>query len=78
MSKLIDEKGKIFGKINVIDFFVILIVILLALGAVYKFTTMNKSVGNVGSVSTQMVTYNVKVEKVRPVSLENVKGGYPF
>ncbi len=75
MSRFVDEKGKIFGKINIIDFFVIIVVVLLIFGAVYKFTTMNKSVGSTGSASSQTVNYNVKVEKVRPVSLENVKEG---
>ena len=34
--KLIDEKGKLFGKINVIDFVIVIIVIGLLAGVGYK------------------------------------------
>jgi hypothetical protein len=35
--KLIDEKGKLFGLINIVDFLVLLAVLLVLGGAVYKF-----------------------------------------
>ena len=38
--KLIDEKGKLFGKVNAIDLCVLIIVIALAFGAYYKFVVM--------------------------------------
>ena len=37
MKKIIDEKGKIFGKINIIDFAVVAVVLVLVLSAVIKF-----------------------------------------
>ena len=35
--KLIDEKGKLFGKINIIDLIIIICVVLVAAALVYKF-----------------------------------------
>ena len=45
--KLIDNKGKLFGIINAIDFFVILLVIAIGLGTYYKFGVMDKTSTNV-------------------------------
>lgn len=36
---MIDQKGKLFGKVNVIDFFVVLLIVVLGVGVVYKVAT---------------------------------------
>lgn len=70
--KLIDEKGKLFGKVNAIDLCVLIIVIALAFGAYYKFVVMNKTSS---SASTQRIEYKVEIERVRDVALNNLKLG---
>ncbi len=70
--KFLDKKGKLFGKINIIDFCVIIIIIVLAAGAVYKFKFMDKTSNN---TAMQPVTYTVKVEKVRSYALDNIEVG---
>ena len=37
--KILDRKGRLFGKINIVDLFVVLIVVLLACGLIYKKTS---------------------------------------
>lgn len=43
--KLIDEKGKLFGLINVVDLIVLLLVIVVAAGAYSRFTPETSSAG---------------------------------
>ena len=70
--KLIDEKGKLFGRINVIDLAVVLVVIVLAVGVYVQFGVKEST-----SVTSAMqpVTYEVAVEGVRPSALENLMEG---
>lgn len=42
--KVIDEKGKLFGKINLIDLIVLLAVVIAAVGVGYKFLKSNDSI----------------------------------
>ena len=72
--RLVDNKGKLFGKVNVIDFCVIVVVIALVLGAIYKFGMINNNAGS-GSASMQPITYKVKMEKAREYSFNNIKEG---
>ncbi|MEA5082670.1 MAG: DUF4330 domain-containing protein [Lachnospiraceae bacterium] len=69
--KLIDEKGKLFGKINVIDCCVLLLIIALGIGAYVKFGMEKTS----NSAAMQPISYSVKIEKVRKVALNNVQIG---
>ena len=59
--KLIDKKGKIFGLINAIDLCIIVVVVVLIAGAVYKFKFMDKTSN---TAAMQNVTYTVKIEKI--------------
>lgn len=70
--KLIDEKGKLFGKFNAIDICVIIIVIVLAFGAFYKFRVNDKT-----KISGAMlpITYTVEVKRIRDYVYNNVKEG---
>ena len=63
--KLIDKKGKLFGLINAIDLCIIVVVVVLIAGAVYKFKFMDKTSN---TAAMQNVTYTVKIEKIRKVS----------
>lgn len=72
--KIVDSKGKLFGKINAIDFCVVVVVIALVLGAVYKFGIVNKTSG-AGSSAMQPINYEVKIEKAREYSFGNVQEG---
>ncbi len=70
--KLIDEKGKLFGKINAIDFCVIVLVIALAAGAFYKFRVLDKTST---TAAMEPVSYTVEVKKIREYVFQNVKEG---
>lgn len=70
--KLIDEKGKLFGKFNAIDCCVILLVVVLGLGAVYKFHGLSKT--NTNAVM-EPITYTVEIKRVRDYIYQNVKEG---
>ena len=70
--KLIDNKGKLFGIINAIDFFVILLVIAIGLGTYYKFGVMDKTSTN---VAMEPISYTVEIKKVRDYIFNNVKVG---
>jgi hypothetical protein len=67
--KLIDEKGKVFGLINIIDLVILLVIVLVAAGAAYKYT--HKTVQ--GEVKT--VEFQVMVPCVRPELAKSVKVG---
>lgn len=70
--KLVDEKGKLFGLINVIDAAIAVIIVVIIAGAVYKFGFMDKT----STVTpTEPITYTVEVKKVRDFIFENVKVG---
>jgi len=70
--KLIDDKGKLFGVANVVDALIVLIVVVIAAGTVYKFKFMDKTSKG---AAMQPVTYTVKVEKIRNYVFGNVKEG---
>ncbi|MFZ5652585.1 MAG: DUF4330 domain-containing protein [Bacillota bacterium] len=67
--KIIDEKGKVLGLINIIDLIIILTVLLVAGGAYYKFTS--KSV----QVKPVTVEFQVLVPHVRPELVNAIKAG---
>lgn len=70
--RLVDEKGKLFGRINVIDFSIIVLVIVLGFGAYYKFHVLDKT-STVGSM--EPMSYTVEVKKIRNYVFQNVKEG---
>jgi len=69
--KLIDEKGKLFGLINIIDFLVLLAVLLVLGGAVYKF----KGPGRMESSDLKTVKVTVLAPALRPEMLTSIKVG---
>lgn len=69
---LMDSKGKLFGKISVVDAIVLVVIITLALGTFYKFGVLEKSSG---AASMSKISYTVKVKRVRPFILDCIKEG---
>lgn len=67
--RLIDEKGKVFGIINIIDLIILLLIVLVGAGAAYKFTHKTAQ----GEIKT--VEFEVMVPCVRPELAEAVKVG---
>lgn len=70
--KWIDEKGKLFGKFNAVDFVVLAIIIVLVFGAFYKFRVLDKT--NTKAAMTP-IQYTVEVKKIRDYVYQNVKQG---
>lgn len=68
--KIVDEKGKLFGLVNIIDLLVILAILLVIGGAYYKFKGQS---GGQGAAKTVRVT--VIAPGIRPEMLTNVKVG---
>lgn len=69
---IINKNGKIFGLINVIDFFVLLIVVVIAMGTYYKFVVLDKTSS---TVAMEPISYTVEVKRVRDFIFSNVKEG---
>ncbi|GBF35376.1 hypothetical protein DCCM_4499 [Desulfocucumis palustris] len=67
--KLIDEKGKVLGIINVIDLIILLVIVLVGAGAAYKYTHKEAQ----GEIKT--VEFQVMVPCVRPELAQAVKAG---
>jgi len=72
MGRFIDEKGRIGGKLSVIDLAILLIVIMIAVGAVIKFTvTPQTSV----MVEVVPVRYTLQLANVRDWATHNIREG---
>jgi len=73
MKKLIDERGRAFGVISVIDIVVICIVILLATGFYMRFFVLEKT--SAPAASTTSIIYKIKVEGVRAYTVDGLRLG---
>lgn len=51
--KLIDEKGKLFGKVNIVDLIVILIIVAVVCAVGYRLTSSRVNAGGGNPVSTE-------------------------
>ena len=71
--KLVDEKGKLFGKLNIIDLLVILL--LIAAVALIGWKVLNKD--GASNASRTILTYTVEVEGVDPEVYEGIKTYVP-
>ncbi|MFZ5648382.1 MAG: DUF4330 domain-containing protein [Bacillota bacterium] len=67
--RLVDEKGKVLGLINIIDLIILMVVLLVAGGAYYKFT--HKSV----QAKPVTVEFQVLIPHVRPELVDAIKAG---
>lgn len=72
IMKLIDEKGKLFGKINALDLTIVFIVILLCVGTYLKFFALNNT-----SVTQNMVPiqYDIKIQGSRQFLADALREG---
>ncbi len=69
---IIDNKGKLFGKINIVDIIVVLILIIAVCVTYFKF---NMSAHSDVSETNAYVEFDVKVEDVRDFSVNSLKEG---
>ena len=72
---MIDEKGRLFGKINIVDLLVILVILIGAAVVAVKFLGPG-STAAINPTKTH-VTYQVLVEGVQPEVYENVQKHIP-
>lgn len=64
----IDQKGRLFGKINVIDMLAVLVAVLIIAGVLYKFVfSENKGVGN-----DTLIQYTVSIADIRNFTVDAV------
>lgn len=70
-GKIVDEKGRLFGRINVID--LIVLVLIVAVAAVVALKFLGKDAGIPGDNSTTQIEYTVKVPLVQESVYETVK-----
>ena len=70
--KLIDNQGRIGGKLSVIDLGIILILIAVAIGAIWKF---NVSPVTGTHIETPPVRYTIEVVGVRDWAMHNIRVG---
>ncbi len=66
---LMDKKGKLFGKISIIDILIVLAVIVCAIGVYTRFVDQPEKVRS----QTQTFTYKVYVNEIREMSIEGLK-----
>jgi hypothetical protein len=86
VKKIIDEHGRVFGKISVIDFAVVLIVILIGAALYLKYDVLDVSdkTSQSGAITYTVTIYGVRdytVDAVKPGDLlydKNNRGGYPI
>ncbi len=73
---MIDSKGKLFGKINIIDLLIATVLIIAVCAAVFKFG-FSRYAGIDGMVPTPPINveYVMKVSKVRDFTAESIKKG---
>ena len=72
---MIDEKGRLFGKINIVDLIVILVIVIAAVVVGMKF--LGGSGNSVINPAKTHVTYQVLVEGVQPEVYENIQEHIP-
>lgn len=72
MKKIIDEHGRVFGKLSIIDFLVVLIVVVIGAALYVKFNVLE-----VTSVTgkTDVITYSVSIYGARDFTVSGIKVG---
>jgi len=72
MKRLIDEKGRLFGKISVIDLAVILLIIAVAVGAYIKFMVVPQTDVRIEAAPAQ---FTLEIQNVRDWAMHNIREG---
>ncbi len=65
------KNGKLFGKLNIFDFAVILLLLVLVFGVGYKFLVLNRE----EQKNTVQITYDLSIEAVRDVTVNAFRVG---
>ncbi|KNF09177.1 hypothetical protein CLPU_4c02230 [Gottschalkia purinilytica] len=68
---IIDKKGKLFGKVNILDLFIVLLIVVLGVGALYKV----KGVKQNTSLGTKELNVRLYVKEREKFSLDKIKVG---
>ena len=71
MTKIIDENGAIFGKLNLIDLFVLLILLLVIAGTIYKFNSHSTNING----GAKVIEYQIKIQDVKKSSAKFYTNG---
>ena len=72
-KKIMDERGRLFGVINIIDVIVILLAVVLVCSVYVKFSKNERTAA--GSSDLQGVTYQMEIKTVREGTANNLKAG---
>ena len=72
MKKIIDEHGRVFGKVSIIDFLVILIVVVIGAALYVKFNVLDATSV---TAKTDSIIYSISVNGVRSYSVDGFKIG---
>ena len=72
MKKIIDDKGRVFGLISIIDVIVLLVVVVLAIAAYTKFNVHDSPLTPANTVG---VTYTVRVSAIRLSATDMMRRG---
>jgi hypothetical protein len=75
MKKIIDDRGRLFGKISVIDLVVIAVIIVLAAAAYTKFNVIENTATTTKTVATR---YTVLVKNSRQTTADMLRPGDRF
>ena len=70
----INKEGKLFGRISIIDLFVVVAIIVAAFGVYTRFFVSNEKV----SVKSSTIEYQMRVKGVRSGTVEALKMGGPI
>ncbi|MCL2827944.1 MAG: DUF4330 domain-containing protein [Oscillospiraceae bacterium] len=71
MKNWIDEKGRLFGKVSIIDLGIIFLVVLIALGAFVKFVVLDQT-----RLTTELsVRYTLQIHGIRDWTVNNIRVG---
>jgi len=72
MKRLIDEKGRIAGKVSMIDLSILLLIVMVAIGAVIKFTVTPQTAVTIQAAPVQ---YTLEIRGVRHWAMHNIREG---
>ncbi|MBR2779447.1 MAG: DUF4330 domain-containing protein [Firmicutes bacterium] len=70
--KFIDENGRVGGKVNLVDLIVLILALLVIVVIVARLGVVDKAEK---SVDQSMLTYSVRIENVRPYTVDAIQEG---
>ncbi len=69
--KIMDSKGRLFKKINIIDLIIVVCIAVLAFGAVVKFNKTDKTM-----TTDRVIEYTMKISSIRQASVDALEQNY--